>query len=53
MKVSAHYYFAVDWSIYKNEQLKPPYKVWTENNGIVEITEADLMLWRDAKVEDR
>jgi hypothetical protein len=49
MKYSAHCYFTVDWSKYQETRLKPPYKIWLENDGIIEITESDLMMWRDAK----
>lgn len=49
MKYSAHCYFAVDWSKYQDNLLKPPYKIWLENNEIFEITENDLQRWRDSK----
>ena len=52
MKYSAHCYFAVDWSKYQNSQLKPPYKVWLENNKILEITENDMQRWRDSKIKN-
>lgn len=45
MKIAAHRYFSVDWSKYQDEQLKPPYKIWLKNKGIVEITEIQLKEW--------
>lgn len=45
MKMAAHLYFAVDWSKYQDEQLKPPYKIWIKNKGIVDITENQLKKW--------
>lgn len=50
MKSIAHCYFSVDWSKYEDTLLKPPYKVWLENNTIEEITEKDLEKWRDSKI---
>jgi len=51
MKIAAHHYFAVDWSKYQEGQLIPPYKIWLENNEVLEITENDFLRWRDSKVE--
>jgi hypothetical protein len=48
MKISAHHYFAVDWSKYQNNALKPPYKIWLDCNEIIEITEHELIKWRDS-----
>jgi hypothetical protein len=49
MKIVAHHYFAVDWSKYQESQLKPPYKIWLENNEVLEITEKKLKEWSDSK----
>jgi hypothetical protein len=45
MKISAHEYFAVDWSRYQVSQLKPPYKIWLKDKGIIEITERHFKDW--------
>ena len=47
MKISAHHYFQIDWSIYENNSIKAPYKVYL-NNQIMEITELDFIKWRDS-----
>jgi hypothetical protein len=45
MKISAHEYFAVDWSKYQDSQLKPPYKIWLKDRGIIEITDKHFKDW--------
>jgi len=50
MKHTAHQFFAVDWSKYHDSHLQPPYKIWLENDEIIEITKKDLQIWRDAKL---
>ena len=44
----AHCYFEIDWAKYDNS-LKPPYKIWTSDKGWTEISEDDLIRWRDSK----
>jgi len=46
MKISAHEYFAVDWSKYQDSLLKPPYNIWLKDKGIIEITEKHFKDWR-------
>lgn len=46
MKISAHYYFQVDWSLYEDNLIKPPYKIWLDNE-IIEIVESDFVKWRE------
>ncbi|MDT4328452.1 HD domain-containing protein [Methylomonas sp. MED-D] len=45
MKISAHKYFAVDWSKYQDSELKPPYKIWLKGKGIIEITDKHFKDW--------
>lgn len=49
-KIIAHRYFEVDWSKY-DDSFKPPYKIWTSEKGWTEITENDLVNWRDSSDE--
>ena len=44
----AYLYFEVDWARYDNN-LKPPYKIWTSEKGWTEIGESDLACWRDSR----
>lgn len=45
LKISAHQYFAIDWSKYQDAKLKPPYKIWSKDRGIFEITEDHFSDW--------
>ncbi|MDD2760291.1 MAG: hypothetical protein PHH11_08350 [Methylomonas sp.] len=49
MKISAHKYFAINWSKYQEPQLKPPYKIWLKDKGIIEITETHFKDWLSSK----
>ncbi len=52
MKIVAHKYFDVDWTKIRGESLQPPYRFWTRDKGIFEITEEDLKIWRDAPIRE-
>jgi hypothetical protein len=45
-----HLFFDVQWNQY-DSALRPPYKIWTSNNGWTAIDEKDFRKWRDAPVK--
>jgi len=49
MRMTAHRYFAVDWSRYDKE-LQPPYRIWLKGTGWSDIKREDLERWRDAPI---
>jgi hypothetical protein len=48
MRLLGHQYSKVDWSRFKRE-LSPPYKLWSKDSGLIEITEDDFKNWASAK----
>ena len=45
-----HLYFSVQWDQY-NADLRPPYRVWTEDKGWFSFGEEDFARWRDSPVK--
>ncbi len=50
MKVMAHKYLAVDWSVY-DEEFQPPYRLWI-NGSKTDIDADTLKRWAEAKIVD-
>ena len=50
MKILAHRYASVNWDGIESS-LRPPYKIWLEQQGVIEITDQDFKVWAKAEVE--
>ena len=49
LQILARRFLEVDWA-HQEVELRPPYKIWAEDGGWVEITEDDFRRWADADV---
>jgi hypothetical protein len=50
MKMIAYRYLAVDWWRYA-KNLGPPYRIWLDKKGIVEVTEENFNRWAKTDVK--